>query len=95
MEATTSRMEFALISYAGVLFTRAKAAYEYRRNAGIFMIGRNIAGSPVEEKGYKRMIKQPDYPDNQKEKSVFAKQVHRPVFFPCIFAPFCVMPKNR
>lgn len=46
------------------------------------MIGANSTSSPVEEKGYKSMIKQPDYPDNHKEKSVFPKRVHRPVFFP-------------
>lgn len=50
-------MERTFISYAGVHFTRAKVVYKYRRNAGIFMIGGDITGSPVEEKGYKRMIK--------------------------------------
>jgi len=74
---------------------RATVIYKHRRKNGIFMIGANNEGSPVEEKGYKRMINWPDYPDNQKEKSVFMKLVHRLVFFPCIFAPLCTKTKNR
>jgi len=63
-------------------FCARNGDYKYRRRSDIFMIGTNNAGSPVEEKGYKRMIKQPDYPESQKEKSVFTKLGHRPVFFP-------------
>jgi hypothetical protein len=53
------------------IFPRAAGVYKYRRKTGIFMIGTNNRGSPVEEKGYKRMIKQPDYPESRGEKPFF------------------------
>jgi hypothetical protein len=52
------------------------------------MIGGNITDSPVEGKGYKRMIKMPDRQNAEKTITDFVKLAHRPVFYSCIIAPF-------
>jgi len=49
---------------------------------------------PVEEKGYKRMIKLPDWLDIQKLFSKSIKRRNKNVFFSFESAPFCRMEKN-
>jgi hypothetical protein len=58
------------------------------------MIGTIKTIIPVEEKGYKRMIKLPDWLDIQKLFSKSIKRGDENVFFSFESAPFCMVERN-